>query len=33
MLVLNYNPGQNILELYNIFVQVRFFKSKKKLDI
>ena len=33
MLVLNYNPGQNILELYNILVQVRFFKSKKKLDI
>ena len=33
MLVLNYNPGQNILEFYNILVQVRFFKSKKKLDI
>ena len=29
----NYNPGHNILELYNILVQIRFTTSKKKLDI
>ena len=28
----NYNPGHNILELYNILVQIRFTISKKKLD-
>ena len=28
-----YNPGHNILELYNIFVQVPFTTSKTKLDI
>ena len=29
----NYNPGHNILELYNVLVQIRFTTSKKKLDI
>ena len=28
-----YNPGHNILELYNILVQIRFTTSKGKLDI
>ena len=28
-----YNPGHNILELYNILVQVQFPTSKTKLDI
>ena len=28
-----YNPGHNILELYNVLVQVGFAKSKTKLDI
>ena len=28
----NYNPGHNILELYNILVQIRFTTSKRKLD-
>ena len=27
------NPGHNILELYNILVQIRFITSKTKLDI
>ena len=27
-----YNPGHNILELYNILVQIRFTSSKTKLD-
>ena len=27
-----YNPGHNILELYNILVQIRFTTSKTKLD-
>ena len=29
----NYNPGHNILELYNILVQIWFTTSKKNLDI
>ena len=29
----NYNPGHNILELYNILVQIQFTTSKTKLDI
>ena len=29
----NYNPGHNILELYNILVKIRFTTSKTKLDI
>ena len=29
----NYSPGHNILELYNILVQIRFTTSKTKLDI
>ena len=29
----NYNPGHNILELYNILVEIRFTTSKTKLDI
>ena len=28
-----YNPGLNILELYNILIQMQFTTSKKKLDI
>ena len=28
-----YNPDHNILELYNSLVQIRFTKSKRKLDI
>ena len=28
-----YNPGHNILELFNILVQIRFTTSKRKLDI
>ena len=28
-----YNPGHNILELYNILVQIQFTTSKRKLDI
>ena len=28
-----YNPGHNILELYNVLVQVRVATSKTKLDI
>ena len=28
-----YNPGHNILELYNVSVQIRFTTSKTKLDI
>ena len=28
-----YNPGHNILELYNILVKIRFTRSKTKLDI
>ena len=32
-LTLSYNLGHNILELYNILVQVRFTTSKTKLDI
>ena len=28
-----YNPGHNILELYNMLVQARFITSKRKLDI
>ena len=28
-----YNPGHNILELYDILVQIRFTTSKKKLGI
>ena len=28
-----YNPGHNILELYNILVKIRFTTSKTKLDI
>ena len=28
-----YNPGHNILGLYKILVQLRFTKSKTKLDI
>ena len=27
------NPSHNILELYNILVQIRFTTSKRKLDI
>ena len=30
---INYNPGHNILELYNILVKIRFTTSKTKLDI
>ena len=30
---MTYNPGHNILELYNILVQVRFTTSKTKLYI
>ena len=33
MPLLNYNPGHNILELYNVLVQVRFATSKMKIDI
>ena len=29
----NYNPGHNILELYNTLVQIRFTTIKRKLDI
>ena len=29
----SYNPGHNILELYSILVQIRFFTYKRKLDI
>ena len=29
----SYNPGCNILELYNILVQIRFTTSERKLDI
>ena len=29
----DYNPGHNILELYNILVQIRFTTSKRKLEI
>ena len=29
----SYNPGHNVLELYNILVQIRFTTSKRKLDI
>ena len=32
-LVFDYNPGHNILELYNILVQIRYKTSKTKLDI
>ena len=32
MPLLNYNPGHNILELYNVLVQVRFATSKMKID-
>ena len=28
-----YNPGHNILELYNVLVQIRFTTSKRKLGI
>ena len=28
-----YNPGHNILELYNTLVQIRFTTNKRKLDI
>ena len=28
-----YNPGHNILELYNILVQIKFSTNKRKLDI
>ena len=28
-----YNPGHNVLELYNILIRVRFPTSKTKLDI
>ena len=28
-----YNPGHNILELYNILLQTRFITSKRKLDV
>ena len=31
--MLTYNPGHNILELYNILVEIRFTTSKTKLDI
>ena len=31
--MVDYNPGHNILELYNILVQIRFTTSNKKLDI
>ena len=30
---LTYNPSHNILELYNVLVQIRFSTSKTKLDI
>ena len=30
---MEYNPGHNILELYNILVQVQLATSKTKLDI
>ena len=33
MPLLNYNPGHNILELYNVLVQVRFATSKMKINI
>ena len=33
MWILNYNPGHNILELYNILVLVRFITSKTKLNV
>ena len=33
MVTTTYNPGHNILELYNILVQIRFTTSKTKLDI
>ena len=29
----SYNPGHNILELYNVLVQIQFTKCKRKLDI
>ena len=31
--LLTYNPGHNVLELYNILVQFQFTASKRKLDI
>ena len=30
---INYNPGHNVLELYNILVEIQFTISKTKLDI
>ena len=30
---LTFNPGQNILELYSILVQIQFTTSKTKFDI
>ena len=27
-----YNPGHNVLEIYNILVQIRFTTSNRKLD-
>ena len=30
---ISYNSGQNILELHNILVKIRFTTSKMKLDI
>ena len=30
---LTYNPGHNILQLYNILLQTRFITSKRKLDV
>ena len=33
LVILFYNPGHNILELYNILLQIRFTTSKRKFDI
>ena len=33
MLQGSYNPGHNILELYNMLVQVRFATSETELDM
>ena len=30
---MNYNPGHNILELYNVLVQIRFTTSERKLEV
>ena len=31
--MLSYNPGHNVLEFYNVLLQVWFTTSKRKIDI